>query len=181
MRQQREEHRVLRAKKMQGTPTVMWCWHATTKQINNARFFLFQKEPQRNSPEVLINFPRNMRKLSRAPRNEGRTVPKHPLPQGSVKNEEWTSGPPPAAGCLVTIGGMFARRATFVLSIVSLAPSLSSPREVPQAARDRKPSMQSTLHKPKYENSTTQNVTPTTSIHHPCQHHKLGAKDGPDS
>ena len=29
-------------------------------------------------------------------------------------------------------GGMFARRATFVLRILSLAPSLSSPWEVPQ-------------------------------------------------
>ena len=37
------------------------------------------------------------------------------------------------------------------------------------------------LHKPKYENSTTKNVTPTTSNHHLCHHHKLGAKDGPDS
>ena len=67
-----------------------------------------------------------------------------------------------------------ARRATFVLRILSLAPSLSSPRESPKwTTLDRKPSLQSTLHKPKYENSTTQNVTPTTSNHHRC--HKLGA------
>ena len=45
------------------------------------------------------------------------------------------------------------RRATFVISILSLAPSISSPREVPQqTALDRTPSLQSTLHKPKYEN-----------------------------
>ena len=46
---------------------------------------------------------------------------------------------------------------------------------------DRKPSLQGTLCKPKYENSTTQNVTPTTSNHHPCHRHELGAKDGPNS
>ena len=34
-------------------------------------------------------------------------------------------------------GGMFAGRATFVLSILSLAPSLSPPREVPQVDRTR--------------------------------------------
>ena len=33
-------------------------------------------------------------------------------------------------------GGMFARRATFVLSALALAPSLSSPREVPQVSAD---------------------------------------------
>ena len=38
--------------------------------------------------------------------------------------------------CLVC-GGMFARRATFVLSILSLAPGLSSPREIPQVDRTR--------------------------------------------
>ena len=48
-------------------------------------------------------------------------------------------------------------------------------------ALDRKPSLQGTLHKPKYEDSITQHVTPTTSNHHPCHCHKLGAKDGPDS
>ena len=32
-------------------------------------------------------------------------------------------------------GGMLARRATFVLSILALAPSLSSPREAPQVDR----------------------------------------------
>ena len=38
---------------------------------------------------------------------------------------------------LKTSGGMFARRATFVLSILSLAPDLSSPWEVPQVDRTR--------------------------------------------
>ena len=33
------------------------------------------------------------------------------------------------------IGGMFVRRATFVLSILALAPSLSSPQEVLQVDR----------------------------------------------
>ena len=33
----------------------------------------------------------------------------------------------------------------------------------------------------RYENSTTQNVTATISNHHPCHHHKLGAKDGPEA
>ena len=61
-------------------------------------------------------------------------------------------------------GGMFARRATFVLGILSPAPSLSSPREVRQVDHTS-PSLQGTSHKPKYENSTTQNVTPTTSNH----------------
>ena len=46
---------------------------------------------------------------------------------------------------------------------------------------DCKPSLQGTLYKPKYENSTTQNVTPTTADYHPCHRHKLGAKDGPNS
>ena len=41
--------------------------------------------------------------------------------------------------------GMFARRATFVLSILSLAPGLSSPWEVPQVDRTRP---QGILHKP---------------------------------
>ena len=68
------------------------------------------------------------------------------------------------------------------LSILSLAPSLSSPREVPQVDRTRpQPSLQGTLYKPKYEDSTTQNVTPTTSNHHPCHRQKPGAKDGPDA
>ena len=58
-----------------------------------------------------------------------------------------------------------AWRVVFVLSILSLAPTGYPPREVPQV--DRKTSVQSTLHKPKYENSTEQNVTPTTSNHHP--------------
>ena len=70
-----------------------------------------------------------------------------------------------------------ARRATFVLSILALAPSLSSAREVPQVDRTRPCKARC----PKYENSTTQNVTPTTSNHHPCHRHKLGAKDGPES
>ena len=43
-------------------------------------------------------------------------------------------------------GRMFARRATFVFSILSLAPSLSSPREVPPVERTR----QQTLHKPQF-------------------------------
>ena len=72
---------------------------------------------------------------------------------------------------LLAPGGMFTQCATFVLSILSL----------PVSALDRKPSLQGTLHKPRYENSTAQTVTPTTSNHHPCQRHKLGAKDGPDS
>ena len=56
--------------------------------------------------------------------------------------------------------GAHARHAIFVLSILSLAPS--SHWEVPpsRTALDHKPSLQGTLHKPKYENSTTQNVTP---------------------
>ena len=48
-------------------------------------------------------------------------------------------------------------------------------------APDRKPSLQGTLHKTKYEISTTQNGTPTASNHHPCHRHKVGAKDGPNS
>ena len=36
-------------------------------------------------------------------------------------------------------GGMFARPGTFVLSILALAPSLSSPREVPQVDRSGHP------------------------------------------
>ena len=77
---------------------------------------------------------------------------------------------------------MFARHATFVLSILSLAPGLSSPWEIPQVDRTRpQTSVQGTLYKPKYENSTTQNVTPTTSNHHPCHRHVLGAKDGANS
>ena len=36
---------------------------------------------------------------------------------------------------ILLLGGMFARRATIVVSILSLAPSLSSPREVPQVDR----------------------------------------------
>ena len=38
---------------------------------------------------------------------------------------------------LVIKGGMFTRRATFVLSILSLAPGLSSPWEVPQVDHTR--------------------------------------------
>ena len=84
---------------------------------------------------------------------------------------------------LAIFGGMFARRATFVLSIL-LQPQVHPHRgKSPKwTALDRKPCLQSTLYKPpKYENSTTQNVTPTTSNHHPCHHHEPGAKDGPDS
>ena len=40
-------------------------------------------------------------------------------------------------GVHVTLGGMFARRATFVLSILSLAPSLSSLWEIPQGDHTR--------------------------------------------
>ena len=80
---------------------------------------------------------------------------------------------------------MFAQRAPgacpacyLCIKYPTLAPNLSSPREVPQVDRTGpQPSVQSTLHKPKYENSTTQNVSPTTSNHHPCHHHKLGARD----
>ena len=39
--------------------------------------------------------------------------------------------------CLPAAHPAHARRATFVLSILSLAPSLSSPREVPQVDRTR--------------------------------------------
>ena len=55
------------------------------------------------------------------------------------------------------------RCATFVLSILSLAPSLSPPGEVPQVDRTRLQTFR-TKHIA-YENSTTQNVTPTTSNH----------------
>ena len=45
------------------------------------------------------------------------------------------------------------RGATFVLSLLALPPSLSSPREVAQVETlDRKSPLQSTLHKPEYEN-----------------------------
>ena len=85
--------------------------------------------------------------------------------------------------CLPCTHREHARRVTLVVSFLSLAPNLSSAWRVPQL--DRKASLQSTLHMKykitlhaKYENSTTQNVTPTTSKLYPCQHHKLGAKDG---
>ena len=46
-------------------------------------------------------------------------------------------------------GGIFAPRATFVLSILSLAPNLSSPRGVPQVDYTRLQTFRA-KHKPKY-------------------------------
>ena len=63
---------------------------------------------------------------------------------------------------------------------------ISSPKCIltwgsPPSRLDRKHSLQCTLHKPKCENSTTHNVTPTTSNHRCCHCDKRGAKDGPYS
>ena len=91
-----------------------------------------------------------------------------------------TSHNPPKGECLPGMRLAHARRA-IVLSILCLAPSLSPPREIPQVDCTRSQTFPARHVAPKYENSTTQNVTPTTSNHDPCHHHKLGAKDGPDS
>ena len=71
-------------------------------------------------------------------------------------------------------GGTFARCAPcacpvrfICIKILSLALSSSSPSEFPQV--DRKHSVQTTVHKLKYEKSTTQNVTTTTSNHQLCK------------
>ena len=66
----------------------------------------------------------------------------------------------------------------YLISSPKFILTLGSP---PSRPLDRKPSLQGTLYKPNYENSTTQNVILTTSNHHPCHRHKLGAKDGPNS
>jgi hypothetical protein len=72
-----------------------------------------------------------------------------------------------------------ARRATFVLRILSLAPRLSSPREVPQVDRTRLQTFRA-KHKPKYV--MQQSVVPWPSLFAQQQHalhHKNCPEDAP--